>query len=219
MRRGERMQARSIQQWAPLLPPARLRHSPRAAATLPEPPGWDGTLGKHPPTSFFPAATSNLSLLSPNHPPPTYKAIAVRNARFPPPSPPHEPALRGWKMPSSQRSGHPRLWLWDPSCLIPFRTTAWKAPLADLLCSFFFFFQLHIIAHVQVGRGYLLPTRFDTPPFLKRAASFPFCSRPPTHLAMRNAAENWPATKPPTWGGGAPAAAAHFSRSQLFKHS
>lgn len=28
-------------------------------------------------------------------------------------------------------------------------------------------FQLHIIAHVQVGRGYLLPTRFDTPPFLR----------------------------------------------------
>lgn len=93
MRLGERLQARSIHQWVPPLPPPQLRHITPAASTLPVPPRLDRTLGKHPPTSFFPAATSNLSLLPSNHPPPTYKTVTVRNALFPSPFPPHRSVL------------------------------------------------------------------------------------------------------------------------------
>lgn len=40
-------------------------------------------------------------------------------------------------------------------------------------------FHLHVIAHVQVGRGYLLPTCFDMPPFLRGPLpSFPALGLP-----------------------------------------
>lgn len=68
-------------------PTAPLRHAARCIHP-PGPSGLDRTLGKHPPTSFFPAAASNLSLLPSNHPPPTYQTITARNTLSPSPCAP-----------------------------------------------------------------------------------------------------------------------------------